>query len=94
MGAKRRTQEPAPIIGSERRYVGRAHPWAAGLRVKIVSVLRGPGENPELLREDRDIGALRADDVVEFVPLVEEEGQAPRWSWVSSDARPDELAAL
>ena len=75
------------IIGRECRYVGTAHSWAKGLRVKISQVLRGPTiDESRLLREDSEIGELRPDDVIEFVPELSSPVDGRRWSFVSSDA--------
>lgn len=75
------------IIGGHFTYRGDRHPWARGLRVRVVAVHRGE----ELLRSDEEVGELQPDDVVEFTPWMEE---AARFSWVSSDAYPLELVPL
>ena len=66
------------------RYVGTRHRWATGLKVKVVAVHRGE----EILRK---VSEIRPGDLVEFAPWIEEES---RFSWVTSDAHPDELVIL
>lgn len=75
------------IIGSIKRYTHGPHAWAVGLKVQIVAVHR----DDRILRDDEEIGELRPDDLIEFRPWMETEG---RWSFVTSDAAPDELADL
>ena len=59
------------VIGSTRRYLGMDHPGLTGTRVVIVAVLRGPSpDEREILRDDAAMGIVRADDVIEFAPLV------------------------
>ena len=75
------------IIGSEKRYTGISHRGLTGERVKIVAVHRGE----QILDEDDEIGALLPTDTVEIRPWLDEKD---RFSWVSYDASPDELADL
>jgi hypothetical protein len=75
------------IIGSEKRYTGTSHRGLTGERVKIVAVHRGE----QILDDDAAIGALRPTDTVEVRPWLDEKD---RFSWVSYDAKPDELADL
>jgi hypothetical protein len=82
---------PLRIIGSSRIYTGDAHSWANGQLVLIRAVHRGDPDDGVILTDDRLIGELQADDVVEFVPFVTEPDGTIRPSWVASDARPDEL---
>lgn len=79
------------IIGSIRRYVGAHHRGITGHRVVIVAVHRGGPDEGEILREDPAIGRLRPDDIVELAPLIREADGTERPSFVTSDARPDEL---
>lgn len=78
------------IIGSVRVYQGRTHSWASGKPVLIRAVHRG-GDDGKVLEDDEQIGELRPDDIVEFAPLVREPDGSERPSWVTSDARPEEL---
>ena len=63
------------MIGSVRRYLGLDHAGLTGHRVVIVGVMRGrlPDERVTLT-DDAAIGEVRADDVVEFAPLLFGEG--------------------
>jgi hypothetical protein len=81
------------IIGAIRRYTGSYHAGITGHRVVIVAVHRGadPDERT-ILRDDASIGSLRADDVVEFAPLIRAGDGSERRSFVTSDGSPDELA--
>jgi len=83
-----------PIIGSTRRYTGAYHRGITGHRVVVVAVHRGGPDEGEILRDDPTIGRLRPDDVVEFAPLIREADGTERPSFVTSDARPDELEAV
>lgn len=74
------------IIDSEATYIGTAHRWAKGLRVKILSVLRGD----QVLYEDREIKCLRRTDQIEFAPEIIENGKR-RFSWATSDATLSDL---
>jgi hypothetical protein len=74
------------IIDSEATYIGTAHTWAKGLRVKILSVLRGD----QVLYDDREIKCLRRSDQIEFTPEIIENG-VRRFSWVTSDATLSDL---
>lgn len=87
------------IIGSSTTYHGAEHPYLNGCRVRIVAVLKnaaqhsGPGDNPDYLsiRDDLSLaqaGGITAADRVEVQPWIEEEN---RFSFVTSDARPDDL---
>jgi hypothetical protein len=82
------------IIGTVRRYAGTFHRGITGRRVVIVAVHRGGPDDGEILRDDRAIGRLRPDDAVEFAPLIREADGSERPSFVTSDARPDELGAV
>ncbi|MBI1853413.1 MAG: hypothetical protein HYR85_23990 [Planctomycetes bacterium] len=73
-------------IGSVRRYVGTAHDGLCGVRVEIIAIHRGPTpDEREIPVDDGVIGRVEASDVVEFAPLVRENG-TDRTSLVSSDA--------
>lgn len=74
------------IIGAEGRYFGEAHKWAIGKRVRVVAVHR----DGQVLRDDRAIGEVTPDDVIEFAPEIAEDGER-RWSFVTSDATGDEI---
>ena len=80
-----------PRIGSTRIYTGDTHPWAKGHPILIRAVHRGDPDDGVILTDDTQIGVLQPDDIVEFVPFVAEPGGGVRPSWVTSDARPDEL---
>ena len=82
---------PHRIIGSTRIYTGDTHRWAKGQPVLIRAVHRGDPDDGVILTDDDQIGVLQPDDIVEFVPFVAEPGGGTRPSWVTSDARPDEL---
>lgn len=69
------------IIDTECTYVGTAHTWAKGMRIKILSVLR----DGEILYSDREVNRLRPTDQIEFAPEIIENGMR-RFSWASSDA--------
>lgn len=84
-------KHPQQIIGSTRIYTGDAHFWAKGQPVLIHAVHRGDPDDGAILTDDRLIGELRPDDVVEFAPLTTEKDGNVRASWVTSDARPDAL---
>ena len=82
------------IIGSVTTLVGLdEHPYLAGHRVKIVTVIKGFGsDNPDpdgvqILTTDEEIaaaGGVRATDRVEVVPWIEDK-DGGRWSFVTSD---------
>lgn len=88
------------VIGTTTTYDGTRHPYLRGYQVRVIAVLRYPdGMSPDLLEdveyeriEDDDAlnrsGGLRASDLVEVQPWIENEG---RFSWVSSDAWATEL---
>ncbi|MCB9833799.1 MAG: hypothetical protein H6807_15160 [Planctomycetes bacterium] len=79
------------IIGSRRRYVGLPHPGLRGLLVEIVAVHRGADpDTREILTDDDEIGDLQRGDLVEVAPIIVDGGKERR-SFVTSDARPDEL---
>jgi len=59
--------------------------------VLICAVHRG-GHDGEVLDGDEQVGELRPDDIVEFAPLVRDPDGTGRPPWVTSDARPDDLA--
>ena len=84
-------KHPQRIIGSTRIYTGDTHPWAKGQPVLLRAVHRGDPDDGVILTDDELIGELQPDDIVEFVPFVAEPGVGTRPSWVTSDARPDEL---
>lgn len=86
-------KHPRRIIDSTRIYTGDTHPWAQGQPVLIHAVHRGDPDDGAILTDDRLIGELQADDIVEFVPFITEPDGTVRPSWVASDARPDELQA-
>jgi hypothetical protein len=77
------------VIGSVRRYLGTSHDGLCGVRVVIISVHRG-GDDGEILRDDVAIGAVQPHDIVEFAPIIVEDGRE-RTSWVASDAMPWEF---
>ena len=52
----------------------------------VLAVRRGD----RVLRDDESIGTLWANDRIEFAPLIKDAGHE-RVSWVTSDAKPDEL---
>lgn len=79
------------IIGAEFRYVGTTHPWAKGLRVRVIAIHRGGDEGWVIDDDARLDGGLLPGDVVEFQPWVREEG---RFSWVTGDAAPEDLAPM
>ena len=63
------------VIGLVRRYLGIDHPGLTGRRCVIVGVMRGPTPDERVtLKDDEVIGEVRADDVIEFAPLVHGEG--------------------
>lgn len=78
------------IIRSIRRYQGLQCPALRGKRVVVVAVMRG-GDDGEVLRDDARIGAFQADDVVEFVEIVDEPDGRERTTWVTGDADPWDL---
>lgn len=84
-------RHPQHIIDSTRVYTGDTHPWAKGKPILIRSVHRGHPDDGQILEDDELIGELRPDDIVEFAPLITEKDGSVRASWVTSDARPDEL---
>ena len=69
-------------IGRQGFYTGATHPWARGLRIEIVNVLR----DGQVLNDDTEIGELRATDDICFAPEIVEKDGARRFSWVTSDA--------
>lgn len=73
--------EPQKIIDSEATYIGTTHPWAKGLRVQIVAVLRGA----RVLTDDAEIVRLESTDLIAFAPEINENGKR-RFSWATSDA--------
>lgn len=79
------------IIGSTRTYTGNAHPWAKGQLVLLRAVHQGDPDDGVILSDDRLIGELQPDDIVEFVTFVTEPDGTVRPSWVASDASPAEL---
>ena len=81
------------IIGTRMKYVGTAHRWAMGQEVLVIAVHRG-GDDGQVLQDDAEIGELRSDDVVEWAPFIREADGTERPSWVTSDAKPDELTGL
>ena len=63
------------VIGSIRRYLGIDHLGLTGRRVVIVAVLRATSaDEQEILHDDALIGPVRADDVMEFAPLIRDDG--------------------
>lgn len=86
------------LIGMVATYVGEAHPYLHGYTVKVIAVVTRPEGDPDggtVCTNDEDLAAA-GDldpnwDIIEVVPwLVDRE----RWSFVSSDARLDELTDL
>ena len=69
-------------IGRQGIYIGTTHPWARGLRVEIVNVLR----DGQVLNDDTEIGELRATDDIAFAPEIVEKDGTRRFSWATSDA--------
>jgi hypothetical protein len=78
------------IISSLQRYVGNYHLWAKDQPVVVVAVHR----EDRILESDAAIGSLRPGDVIEFAPFVPDEQGGKRPSFVTSDARPDELVPV
>ena len=86
------------LIGTVANYVGDAHPYLRGCTVKVVSVVTRPEGDPDggaVCTSDGNlaaVGGLEPDrDIIEVVPwLVDQQ----RWSFVSSDARLDDLTDL
>jgi hypothetical protein len=78
---------PRHLIGRDYRYVGTAHRWAQGLRVRVVAVHRGE----EIIVEDALLDGPRPGDMVEFEPWSEDQ---QRYSWVQSDATWSDLERL
>src|SRR5262245_6935026 len=54
------------LIRTIRRYQGRGHPWAIGLRVVVAQVHR----DDRILRDDAEIGHVLPSDLIEFAPLL------------------------
>ena len=78
----KKTTRATKTIGRQGTYIGTAHPWARGLRVEIVNILRGD----QVLSDDGEIGNLRADDLIAFAPEIVEKDGTRRFSWATSDA--------
>ena len=80
------------VIGATTTYVGtdrREHPALAGLKVRIVAVLRAgdPDDDNAYVRDNETLarlGGLRKNDRVEVQPWIEKQA---RYSWVTSDPR-------
>jgi len=82
------------IIGTTTRYLGIDHPYLTGKKVIIVAIHHGALIHPDdytILRCDEDIsaaGGLDTDaDIVEVAPVHADR----RVSWVTSDARVEDL---
>ena len=69
-------------IGRQGIYIGTTHPWARGLRIEVINVLR----DGQVLNDDAEIGDLRATDDIAFAPQIVETDGTRRFSWVTSDA--------
>lgn len=83
------TTTTAATIGTTATYTGTAHRWMTGLLVKIVAVHRG---EDFMVDNDDDlarVGGIRPTDMVEVAPWLAKE---KRFSWVTSDATPAEIA--
>ncbi len=84
------------VIGATTTYVGtdrREHPYLAGLKVRIVAVLRAgdPDDENHFVADNEylaRLGGLRQEDRVEVQPWIDKEG---RFSWVTSDPRVADL---
>ena len=91
----------AGIIGKVTKYQGTEHPYMRGLEVRIVAVLKGctagnrdPDEAYQTLRDEDSIirsGGITEQDRLEVQPWV---GSESRFSFVTSDARAEDLAGL
>lgn len=82
------------IIGTTTTYTGTVHPYLRGYEVVIVAVHHGillDPDNCTILRSDEAIaaaGGVDAEtDLVEVAPVLE----GGRTSWVTSDARVQDL---
>ena len=78
----KKTTKTTKTIGRQGVYVGTTHPWARGLRVEIVNVLR----DGQVLNDDAEIGNLRTDDLIAFAPQIVEKDGTRRFSWATSDS--------
>ena len=89
------------VIGQITTYDGHGQPWLRGHQLKIIAVLKGRAlpdadvdDEDSHITEDEHLaraGGVTADDRVEVVPFIEQEG---RWSFASSDPKALELAAF
>lgn len=84
----------SPIIGSVWKYAGDFHRGLRGYQAVVLAVHRGSVDDKAILTDDESIGAIRPDDIVEFAPIIRERDGRERRSWITSDARPDELEAV
>ena len=82
------------IIGSIWRYSRGYHTGLIGYRAVIVAIHRGTTDDKFILTDDASIGTIRPDDIIEFAPIVAERGGTERRSWITSDAKPDDLEAV
>ena len=78
----KKTTKTTRTIGRQGTYIGSTHPWARGLRVEIVNVLR----DGQVLNGDAEIGSLRPTDDIAFAPEIVEKDGTRRFSWATSDA--------
>ena len=91
----------AKVIGTVTTYDGREHPYLRGYQVKVLAGFKGaalPDYDPDdgfaVATTDDELarlGGLAAGDRAEVVPWLESES---RFSFVSSDPRVEDLAAL
>ena len=83
------------IIGSVWRYAaGGHHTGLIGYRAVIVAVHRGTTDDKFILTNDESIGRVLPEDIIEFAPIVCERDGTERRSWITSDAKPDEMDAV
>lgn len=81
-----RTEDPARIIGATVTYRCDAteHAYLRGYKLRVIAVMR----NGDLLRDDADVGQLRAGDRLDAAPWIAERG---RFSFVTSDPRVEDV---
>ena len=82
-------QKDTNVIGLVGEYRGEGHPCLRGHTVRVVSVVKRPGGDPDkgvvcsTNDELRAAGGLEHGDLIEVAPWLPAAG---RWSWVTSDA--------
>ena len=89
------------VIGTETTYTGTEQGHLAGLRLKIVAVLKGaagsaydPDARANYITDDEDLaraGGVEPTDRVEVLPWIARDRD---WSFCSSDPRAADLAAF